>query len=177
MSALAPAGSITRTLAEFAVGTTPGATEPTARHEAVRIFVDTIGCAIAGLITAPGQIAAATVVGERGPLEATVVGHGPATLGAAAYANTALNNGLDFEPVGPEGHVSAVAVPVALAVAEALDASGEELLAGLIAGLRSAEPRTPCSGPRPRRGGSCTSRRTRCTTPWVSPATAPRCQR
>jgi 2-methylcitrate dehydratase PrpD len=135
MSALAPAASLTHTLAEFALGVTSAATEPTARHEAVRIFVDTIGCAIAGLLSAPGQIAAATVLGERGPLEATVVGHGSVSLGAAAFANTALNNGMDFEPVGPEGHVSAVAVPVALAVAEALDASGEELLAGLIAGL------------------------------------------
>jgi 2-methylcitrate dehydratase PrpD len=135
MSVSAPAGSLTRTLAEFALGVNVDATAPVARHEAVRIFVDTVGCAVAGLVTASGQIASATVQGERGPLEATVVGYGPVTLGAAAFANTVLDNALDFEPVGPEGHVSAIAVPVALAVAEALDTSGEELLAGLIAGL------------------------------------------
>ncbi len=135
MGVSAPTESYTRTLAEFALGVTVERTDPRVRHEGARIFVDTIGCAVAGLVTPQGQIAAAVVQGERGPLEATVIAHGPATLGSAAFANTILDNALDFEPVGPEGHVCAIAVPVALAVAEALDASGEELLAGLIAGL------------------------------------------
>src|SRR3712207_8523553 len=53
------------------------------------------------------------------------------------FPYTTLFRSLDFEPVGPEGHVCAVAVPAALAVAEAVDASGAELLSGLLAGLEA----------------------------------------
>jgi 2-methylcitrate dehydratase PrpD len=42
------------------------------------------------------------------------------------------------EVQGPEGHVCAVAAPVALAVAEALDAPGAELIVALVAGLEVA---------------------------------------
>lgn len=127
--------SYTRTLAEFACHVSPRDAPESVRHEACRILLDCVGCMVAGLTTPAGQIAVETFRGERGPLEATLVGAGQASLAPAALANTILANSLDFEPVGPEGHVCAVAVPVALAVAEAVDASGSELLAGLLAGL------------------------------------------
>lgn len=128
-------GHITRTLAEFALSIDLATLDPAIAHEAERILLDCVGCAVAGLVLPAGQIAVEMARREHGPLEATVVGAGKATVGEAAFANTILNNALDFEPVGPEGHVCAVAVPVALAVAEAVDASGAELLAGLVAGL------------------------------------------
>lgn len=125
----------TRALAEFALDVTADAVPETVRHEAARILVDTAGCAVAGLVTPAGRIALDLVREERGPLEATLVGGGRASLMPAAFATTVLANALDFEPVGPEGHVCAVAVPVALTVADALDVSGSELLAALLAGL------------------------------------------
>lgn len=125
----------TRALAEFALSIRPGLVDSAVRHETLRILLDCIGCAVAGRVTPAGQIAVDLVKDERGPLMATVVGANAASLMPVAFANTVLTNALDYEPVGPEGHVCAVAVPVALAVAEAVDASGEELLAGLLAGL------------------------------------------
>ncbi len=125
----------TRALAEFALGVSAAEAPESVRHEAARILVDTAGCAVAGLVTPAGRIARDLVREERGPLEATLVGGGRASLMPAAFAATVLGNALDFEPVGPEGHVCAVAVPVALAVGDALDAPGSELLAGLLAGL------------------------------------------
>jgi 2-methylcitrate dehydratase PrpD len=125
----------TRGLAEFALNIRPGAVEATVKHETLRILLDCVGCAVAGRVTLAGQIAVDLVKGERGPMQATILGAGSASLMPVAFANTVLTNALDFEPVGPEGHVCAVAVPVALAVAEAIDASGDELLAGLLAGL------------------------------------------
>jgi len=132
---MSASGAMTRALAEFAATVTPQAATEKATHETLRILLDSVGCAVAGLVTPAGRIAVALAREERGPLEATIVGAGRASLMPAAFANTVLVNALDFEPVGPEGHVCAVAVPVALAVADAVDASGDELMAGLLAGL------------------------------------------
>lgn len=130
-------GNATRRLAEFALGVRAEGTADAVRHEALRILLDCVGCAVAGLVTPAGRIALELVRDERGPLTATLVGGGRASLMPAAFATTVLCNALDYEPVGPEGHVCAVAVPVALAVADAVGASGSELVAGLIAGLEA----------------------------------------
>ncbi|MDE3113395.1 MAG: MmgE/PrpD family protein [Chloroflexota bacterium] len=129
--------SATRALAEFALGVDAEATPEAVRHEALRILVDCVGCAVAGVVTPAGRIALEMARDERGPLTARLVGGGRASLMPAAFATTVLCNALDYEPVGPEGHVCAVAVPVALAVADAVDAPGSELLAGLLAGLEA----------------------------------------
>src|SRR5207302_877873 len=102
-----PAGlvSATRTLAEFARTLELSAVPPEVRHEAARIVVDCVGCAVAGLVTSAGRIALDLVREERGALQATAVGLGSVSLMPAAFANTVLVNALDFEPVGPEGHV------------------------------------------------------------------------
>lgn len=125
----------TRALAEFAVGVGAASTPESVRHEALRILLDCLGCTVAGLVTPAGRIALDLVREERGPLGATLPGGGRSSLMPAAFATTVLCNALDFEPVGPEGHVCAVAVPAALAVADAVDAPGSELVAGLLAGL------------------------------------------
>lgn len=126
---------ISRVLAEFVLDLDIGQVAPEVLHETRRIFLDCIGCAVAGRVHPAGQIAADLVREERGALNATVVGGSSVSVAPAALANTVLTNALDFEPVGPEGHVCAVVVPVALAVAEAQDASGADLLAALVVGL------------------------------------------
>lgn len=135
MAATASTAQYTRTLAEFALSVQPDGVPAEVTHEAQRILLDCVGVAVAGLVTPSGQIAVDLVKDERGPLQATVIGAGEASLMPAAFANTVLTNGIDFEVYGPEGHVCAVAAPVALAVGDAIDASGPELLAGLVAGL------------------------------------------
>ena len=85
----------------------------------------------------PGRtpIVTKVVAGEHGPLEATVFGGGRVTVAQAALANAVLMNALDFEVYGAEGHLGTIAVPVALAVAEALDASGEDMLTAMIGAM------------------------------------------
>jgi 2-methylcitrate dehydratase PrpD len=99
------------------------------------VLLDTLGCAIAGATTPSGRAAVAfarTSTSQEAHLAA------PGQLvGAerAALANTICANALDHESVGPEGHLGAVAVPAALAVAERTNDSGAALLAATIAGL------------------------------------------
>lgn len=130
-----PPSTISSQLAEFALALDPRNVPADVKHEAVRIFLDCVGCGVAGLVTDSGRIAVDLARHEHGPLEARVIGADKASLLPAVFANTALTNALDFEPVGPEGHVCVVTVPVALAVAEAVCASGSELLAAVLAGL------------------------------------------
>lgn len=128
-------GTYTRTLAEFASSIDPDALPHRVVAESRRVLVDCVGVGVAGLITDAGRIAVETARDEHGPLEARVIGAGRATVGQAAMANEILVNAIDYEVYGPEGHVCAVAVPAALAMADALGASGKELLAGLVAGI------------------------------------------
>jgi 2-methylcitrate dehydratase PrpD len=127
--------SYTRALAELAVGVDVGRLRPELVHEAGRVLFDCIGCAVAGTVTPTGRIVLELVDGEHGRLEATAIGAGTVSLGPAAFANAMLTNAIEHEVQGPEGHVCAAVAPVALAVAEAEDASGADLLAALIAGL------------------------------------------
>lgn len=130
--------SATRALAEFAAGLTLDQVPAVIKHEACRIVLDCLGCGIAGTRTPVGRIVTELVDGEHGKLEATVIGAGRASLLPAAFANTNLVGALECEPQGPEGHVAAVIVPAALAVAEAVDASGAQLLAAIVAGIEMA---------------------------------------
>jgi 2-methylcitrate dehydratase PrpD len=135
MAATAPAVPYTRTLAEFALEIDPKKIPVEVKHETSRIVLDIIGCMVAGQVTPSGRITTELAKDEHGPLEATLAGAGKASLMPVAYANTMLANSMDFDVWGPEGHMAPVAVPVALGVAEALDLSGAEFLAGLAAGL------------------------------------------
>jgi 2-methylcitrate dehydratase PrpD len=128
-------GEYTRALAEFALSIEAGDLPADVVHEARRVLLDCVGSTIAGLVTDAGKIAVGLARDEHGPLEARVVGAGRATVAQAALANMVLCNAIDFEVYGPEGHVCAVAMPAAVAMADALDASGAELLAGLVAAI------------------------------------------
>jgi len=127
--------SFTRTLAEFAAGVELRDAPAAVRDELNRVALDCLGCMVAGLVTQSGGIVVDLARGERGPLEAAVPGAGRASLLPAVLANVMLTNAIEHEVQGPEGHVCAVAAPVALAVAEAADAPGSDLAAGLLAGL------------------------------------------
>ncbi len=125
----------TRTLAAFAADLKAADAPESIRHEVSRVLLDCIGCAFAGLVTDAGRIAVDLVKDEHGRLEATVIGARQASVMPAAYANAMLANALDFDVWGPEGHMAPSTVLAALALAEAIDASGSELAAACIAGL------------------------------------------
>lgn len=135
VTATTPTTAYTRTFAEFAADLRPADVPDNIRHEVSRVLLDCIGCAVAGLVTDAGRIAVDLVKDEHGRLEATVIGAKQASVMPAAYANAMLANALDFDVWGPEGHMAPATVLAALALAEAIDASGSELMAACIAGL------------------------------------------
>jgi 2-methylcitrate dehydratase PrpD len=108
-------------------------------HVVKNAFIDCLGCAIAGTETRLARIAADWVKRNAGREESTLIADnwkGPSAN--IVFANTISTNALDFEPFGPESHITAVAVPSALAVSEVVNASGKEFLAALAAGIEVA---------------------------------------
>jgi MmgE/PrpD N-terminal domain len=140
MSAVEPAaegpapGTITALIADSleALRATPPA--PEVRGFAIHMLLDCLGCAVAGGQTSSGRAALAFARYGAEPQARTIDGK-RVTVERAAFANTICCNALDHEPVGPEGHVGAVAIPTALAVAEWIDAPGDALLRAIVAAL------------------------------------------
>src|SRR5437867_2270388 len=131
----AGSGTYTRDLAALAHEMRLADVPAEVKHEAIRILLDSLGCGVAGLVTPGTRIAIESVQGEHGPLEANVIGNGRVTLTRAAFANTIAINALDFDVYGPEAHLAPIAVSAALAVGDAVDASGADVLAALVAAL------------------------------------------
>lgn len=129
------AGGYTRDLAAFAHEMRLADVPAEVKHEALRVLLDCMGCAVAGLVTPGARIAIDFVKGERGPLEATVISAGRASLAPAAFANAIAINAQDFDVYGPEAHLAPVTVATALAAGDAVGASGADVLAAMIAGL------------------------------------------
>jgi hypothetical protein len=127
-------GTITARIADYLAGLQDGEPSADVRRFAKHVFLDCFGCMVSGADTPSGR-AALAFARESQPAQARLIDGTPVTVERAAFANTICCNALDFEPVGPEGHVGAVAVPAALALAEWRDASGERLLTMLVAGL------------------------------------------
>lgn len=106
-------------------------------------ILDCLGVTLAGSREPLAKI----VAGALGPVvdaaagqaeTATIIGHeGRLSLADAALANGTAAHALDYDDTHPvlEGHPSAPVLPAALAVGEALDASGSELLTAFLAGL------------------------------------------
>jgi 2-methylcitrate dehydratase PrpD len=129
-----PAGTITSRIAAYLGELRTAAIAPDARQFTVRMLLDCLGCAVAGAHTPSGR--AALAFARLAPLpEARAIDGTTVSVERAAFANTVCCNALDHEPVGPEGHVGAVAIPAALALADWLDVSGDALMRAVIAGL------------------------------------------
>jgi 2-methylcitrate dehydratase PrpD len=107
-------------------------------------LIDTVGCIALGSVAGPVRILRRAVLepASAGAPEfgATVFGPEPAR---ASPLNAALVNGLaghvrDFDDAGAGGHISAIIVPVVLALAEVHDTSGADALSALIAGYETS---------------------------------------
>jgi 2-methylcitrate dehydratase PrpD len=131
----ATTGGYTRGLAEFAHDMRLADVPEDVKHETLRILIDCMGCAVAGLVTPGTQIAVDLVKDEHGPLEATVISAGRASLAPAAFANAIAINAQDFDVYGPEAHLAPVTMAAALAAGDAVNASGSDVLAAMVAGL------------------------------------------
>ncbi len=106
--------------------------------EAVKLhLLDTLGCGLAAHALEVGTHARAAMAELGGDGDASVIGL-PSGLPAAnaAFANATICHGLDFDDTHSDSvcHVSVVVCPAAVAVAEAVGASGRELITAIAAG-------------------------------------------
>ena len=103
--------------------------------QAKRIIMDTIGCMIGGVPLPLGKtiVELAQDMGG-GATEATIVGSGAkVSCVAAAYANGALSDVLDWNDMLYVGHPGTAAVGAGLAMAEREGASGKQLIEAVVA--------------------------------------------
>lgn len=122
--------SITESLADFTIETRFEDLPTAVVHEAKRILLDAIGCAIGGIGLEKSRIGIefAKLQGgnDRG---ATIFGSSVrASIFGAAFANGEAINALDFDAILPPGHVSPYVLPGLLAVSEVDHASGRDVI-------------------------------------------------
>ena len=118
------------------------------QRKARMCFADSLGATLAGTLTRVGRISADYAAEAWGGDQATILRHEPgrglhglrASMAGAAFANANTANGLDLDDSAryAYGHAGAQIIPAALAVAEALDRSGAELLTALVVGYEVA---------------------------------------
>jgi 2-methylcitrate dehydratase PrpD len=127
----------TRQLTECLQGLTLAALPASAVEAAQWALLDTLGCALFGAPEPWSQIMAAEVLAEGAKGRCTIVGQRQSVPApAAALCNGTAAHGFELDDHLDEAivHPGAIVISAALAAAEAADASGERLLAGIVAG-------------------------------------------
>lgn len=134
----APLGA-TATLAAFVASTPYEAIPAEVRHEAKRLLLDGIGCALGGYTLEAGRLAISTFRRWGGREGASVVGAGVRLPSPhAAYLNAKLGNLLDMDDVLLNmGHLSPVVHWSALALGEEEGCSGRDLIAAFSLGFEA----------------------------------------
>jgi len=124
--------SIAFQLARYALGVRFDMLPEEVVHQAKRILLDTIGCAIGGYV-APGRAICEDVVEDLGGRpEATIIGSGKRTNAInATMVNAFLVRFLDYNDIGGGNHNSD-SIASLLAVAEREKANGRDFLTSLV---------------------------------------------
>ncbi|MFC1984943.1 MmgE/PrpD family protein [Chloroflexota bacterium] len=131
-------GEITEKLVDFVITAKFSDLPHGVVHEAKRVLLDSIGCAIGGLSTDMGRIAVELAKRLGGPCESTIIGTGDmVSCTNAAFANGELINALDFDAMCT-GHKTPVVIAGSLALIENAHASGEDLLLAIALGYETA---------------------------------------
>ena len=131
----------TRILADFLATTRWDSMAPGLRHEAVRSFVNWLGCAVGGAPHPGTQAALRATLPLQGAPVATLLGlKRQSDLMTAALVNGVSSHVLDFDDTHASAliHPSAPILPAALALAEARGASGSALLEAFVLGVEAA---------------------------------------
>ncbi len=123
--------SLAHTLAERAVTTRYEDLSPRVVHEVKRRVLDSLGCALGAWTSRPARVTRAIAEGVSVPRGASLLGSRHRTLPElAAFSNGALVRYLDFndtylslEPAHPSDNL-----PAALAVGQAVEASGRDII-------------------------------------------------
>lgn len=103
---------------------------PEAVHEARRLLLDSIGCALGGLLVDKGKFGVKMARRLGGPRESSIWGtEYKVSSASAAFANGELVNALDMDGLMfPGGHVPPCVISAAVAIAEYKSTSGKELI-------------------------------------------------
>jgi 2-methylcitrate dehydratase PrpD len=101
------------------------------------LFLDSIGCALAGITTDPGKMVLALAKRLGGPPESSIIGvGGKVSCTNAAFANGQLINTIDYDPlVIPGVHSPPYIIPPTLAMAEVTEATGKDLILATVIGF------------------------------------------
>jgi len=103
-------------------------------HETKRILLDSIGCAIGANRMERGKVCADLAKRFGGPPESTILGKaGKVSSINAAFANGELISALDYDALYGT-HIPPFVIPAPLAVAEAVSASGKDLILSVALG-------------------------------------------
>ena len=126
-----------RALSDFLQALSLASLPPSAIESAQQALLDTLGCALFGAPQPWSQIMTAEVLAEQTRGRSTIVGRSEAVAApAAALCNGTAAHGFELDDHLDQAivHPGAIVVSAALAAAEASGASGERLLAGIVAG-------------------------------------------
>ena len=130
--------SVARRYARFVLGLALDQVPPPVAAKAISLTLDTLGSCLASSREDFGRAVLQAAERLGGPQESTLIGtKARAGAASAALANATLAHGLDFDDTREDAivHTGCVAVTTALAVGEALDASGRAVLEAMIAGV------------------------------------------
>lgn len=126
-----------RELIEFAHGLKLETLPPDIVKRAKGVLLDSLGCTIFGSLQPWSRIMAEEMLAEGSRGRSTIVGQKQTVAApAAALCNGTATHGFELDDLLDEAivHPGAIIVPAAVAAAEAADASGSRLLAGIVAG-------------------------------------------
>ena len=130
--------SVARRLARFVSDLSLDAVPPDVTARATLLALDTLGSGLASSRQDFGRSVTEAARGLGGVPESALIGsRGRVGAAAAVLANGTLAHGLDFDDTREDAivHTGCVAVTTALAVAEAVEASGRAALEAMIAGV------------------------------------------
>jgi 2-methylcitrate dehydratase PrpD len=128
--------SLTKTLGQFVADLSPNRIPEEAGRIARLGFIDCIGTMIAGRREDCVRIMKDVLAPPHGPATLTF-GKEKSTAPEAAWINGTAAHALDYDDVALRGHPSTVLVPAILAEAEALGATGADMVVAYVAGYET----------------------------------------
>lgn len=103
---------------------------------AKRVLFDSVGCALGGHVIPRSRIITEFVRDSGAGGRASIIGGIRTSYAQAAFANGELINALDYDAIGPlTNHTVPYVLPSCLAMAEAADASGKDLITAIAVAL------------------------------------------
>ena len=127
--------SLSQQLSHYFAGLSLNAIPEQVKQTTLSCTLDTVGVALAGSAMPWSKSVIDAVRAQAPDGDVTVLGTSyRAPVSLAALANGSSGHGLDFDDDNAQVHVGAAVVPAAIAMAEHLDSSGQDLLKAILVG-------------------------------------------